>query len=91
MLKNVVCMVFTLNGDLKAFVVSIIGELCCIVLLNNLYYICIAIQCENGTFYDSCIPRCSRKSCDDYASQTIKSCDDKFCIEGKLFNYYINL
>lgn len=40
------------------------------------------IQCENGTSYDSCIPRCSQKSCDDYVSQTSELCDDKFCIEG---------
>ncbi|VVC41699.1 Hypothetical protein CINCED_3A025143 [Cinara cedri] len=40
------------------------------------------IQCENGTSYNSCIPRCSQKSCDDYATLSVGSCDDKFCIEG---------
>uniref|UniRef100_A0A481MQJ2 Hemolectin n=1 Tax=Nipponaphis monzeni TaxID=196483 RepID=A0A481MQJ2_9HEMI len=39
------------------------------------------MQCENGTLYDSCIPRCSQKSCEDYEYQTAL-CDDTFCIEG---------
>ncbi|XP_050525527.1 hemocytin [Daktulosphaira vitifoliae] len=39
------------------------------------------IQCENGTFYESCIPPCSFKSCDDFISNT-ELCDKKLCVEG---------
>lgn len=57
---------------------------------NKLHYICIAIQCENGSTYDSCVPHCSQKSCDDYISQTTEVCDDKLCIEGN-FDLYSNI
>lgn len=41
------------------------------------------MQCENGTSYDSCIPHCSQKSCDDYEHHSTPLCEDTFCVEGK--------
>jgi hypothetical protein len=64
-----------------------------IVLFFLIYFINFrtAIQCENGTSYDSCIPRCSQNSCDDYTSQKKELCNDKICIEGKFILTSINI